>query len=197
MVDMNVLNFFNKEILTSDRICNENIDLKKVYEFAKDKHAGQLRADGSDYIVHPLRVAKIIFENKDSKELEVLIAAALLHDVIEDTRTCLVELGERFGEMVASLVLEVTSASFAIKLLGKAVYLEQKMNSMTNYALCIKLADRLDNLRDSASLTEERRKKLFSDTRRIMDYLNKNRTFTASQKRIAQQINELLNKENF
>ena len=126
-----------------------------------------------------------------------MIAAALLHDVIEDTRTCLVELGERFGEMVASLVLEVTSASFAIKLLGKAVYLEQKMNSMTNYALCIKLADRLDNLRDSDTLSEERRTKLFSDTRRIMDYLNKNRTFTASQRRIAQQINELLNKANF
>ena len=197
MVDMNVLNFFNKEIITSERVNNENIDLKKVYEFARDKHEGQVRADGSDYIVHPLRVAKIIFENKESKELEVLIAAALLHDVIEDTRTCLVELGERFGEMVASLVLEVTSASFAIKLLGKAVYLEQKMNSMTNYALCIKLADRLDNLRDSESLTEERRTKLFTDTRRIMDYLNKNRTLTASQRRIAQQINELLNKANF
>ncbi|MBQ8845324.1 MAG: HD domain-containing protein [Clostridia bacterium] len=197
MVDMNVLNFFNKEIITSERVNNENIDLKKVYEFARDKHEGQYRADGNDYIVHPLRVAKIIFENKESKELEVLIAAALLHDVIEDTRTCLVELGERFGEMVASLVLEVTSASFAIKLLGKAVYLEQKMNSMTNYALCIKLADRLDNLRDSDTLSEERRTKLFSDTRRIMDYLNKNRTFTASQRRIAQQINELLNKANF
>ena len=66
---------------------DKEINLDEVLRFAKEKHKGQKRDDGQEYITHPIRVAKIIYDYKAkySSNKEVLIAAALLHDTLEDT----------------------------------------------------------------------------------------------------------------
>ena len=91
-----------------------NIDYDYVLEFATKKHAGQFRADGkTPYIVHPIKVAEIVRRVKQSADIDYIVAAALLHDTLEDTYTSYQELKDEFGEMVASMVMEVTTASCA------------------------------------------------------------------------------------
>lgn len=77
--------------------------------FAAEKHKNQRRKDNekTPYINHPLKVAKLIIEVANVTD-EVLIAAALLHDTVEDTETTYEELVERFGKEVADLVMECT-----------------------------------------------------------------------------------------
>ena len=72
------------------------VNLSKVISFAINKHKGQKRANGVPYIVHPLRVAELVKTHKKSSEIDVLVAAALLHDVLEDTYTSYLELIENF-----------------------------------------------------------------------------------------------------
>ena len=74
------LNIELKKYLTDDEIK----EIKKAYEFAKDKHKNQFRKTGEEYIIHPLFVAHILTSIKADKET---IIAALLHDVVEDTDT--------------------------------------------------------------------------------------------------------------
>lgn len=168
--------------------------IDKAYAFAKQKHRGQLRDGGQSYIIHPIRVAQLILKYKPSKNQDVLIAAALLHDTLEDTYTSYKELCENFGEMVASIVMELTTASFVPKLEGKDVYLSHKMENMTNYALCVKLADRLDNIRDLSDTSQEKRIRILNQTKNIIDYLVLHRNLTDSHKKLIEQINFVLNK---
>lgn len=166
------------------------IDLKKVLEFATQKHKGQIRDDGTEYITHPIRVAKLVdkYKGQYSKNREVLIAAALLHDTLEDTYTSARELKDNFGIMVASIVQELTTAPYVPKIIGKGLYLAEKMQMMTNYALTIKLADRLDNLCDLDKCTTQKIVRTVNDTLFILDYLEKRRTFTKSQAELSQAI---------
>lgn len=164
----------------------------KAYLFAKEKHKGQLRDGGQPYIIHPIRVARIVRENKKSKNSDVLVASALLHDTLEDTYTSYKELEDNFGEIVASLVMELTTASYMPKLEGKDVYLSHKMENMSSYALYIKLADRLDNLSDLASTSDEKRIRILNQTKNIIDYLSNHITFTSSQQKLVDKINNIL-----
>ena len=168
----------------------KDIDLKEVLRFAAEKHKGQKRDNGDDYIVHPIRVAKIVDKYKGirSSHREVLLAASLLHDTLEDTYTSYRELKDNFGEYVASLVVELTTAGFACHYIGKAQYLAEKMKNMTNYALTIKLADRLDNVCDLNNSTIEKKEKTINDTHFILKYLENNRQFTNAQTLIANEI---------
>jgi (p)ppGpp synthase/HD superfamily hydrolase len=175
------------------------LDLNYVLEFATEKHKGQKRDDGADYITHPIRVAKIIAEvKKDSQNRDILIAAALLHDTLEDTYTSCRELEEHFGKEVASIVVELTTAPFVPKMIGKGKYLAEKMEKMTNYALLIKLADRYDNLCDLSKCTPFKQQKTINDTTYILNYLKDKREFTSTQKILVDKINKQLNflKEN-
>lgn len=177
------------------------IDINQVYLFAKAKHEGQKRDNGSDYITHPVNVAKIIKEVKgDSKNIDVLVAAALLHDTLEDTYTSYRELEENFGKEIASIVMELTTAPFVPKMIGKAKYLATKMENMTNYALLIKFADRYNNLCDLNGTTQEKRQRTISDTEYILNYLSSRRTYTTSQQKlvdlIQKQIKKLKNEDN-
>lgn len=150
----------------------ENLDYNFVLEFARRKHEGQFRDDKvTPYIEHPIKVAELVRHYKKSKNIDAIVAAALLHDTMEDTYTSYRELVDNFGEMVASMVLEVTSAKMVLKLKGKACYLKHKMNHMSPYALVIKLADRLANLRDMKGVSEEKLKRTEEDTIEIIDYL--------------------------
>ena len=177
-------------------ILEKPINLKEVLEFATEKHKGQKRDDGKDYIIHPMRVAELVDKYKacDSKNREILIAAALLHDTLEDTYTSYKELVENFGEAVASLVQELTTAKFASKTIGKGLYLAEKMQYMTNYALTIKLADRLDNVNDLLGCKPEKQARVIKETYYILDYLTKRRSLTNSQQQLATEIKNTLDK---
>lgn len=180
---------------------NEEINIDEVLKFATNKHKGQLRSDGQEYITHPIRVSELVEKFKPSRNANVLKAGALLHDVLEDTYTSYQELIDNFGEVVASLVMEVTSSTFMPKLVGKQIYLAHKMQYMSSYALIIKLADRLDNICDLKGLKEEKVKKTFFDTIYMINYIESKRNLTSAQSNLIDAIREQLtvinNKYNF
>lgn len=119
---------------------------QEVLSFATKKHENQIRKfNGEPYINHPIRVATIVREFTTDPDI---IAAALLHDTLEDTDTTFNEIKEQFNDYIAHLVLELTSDKDQIKLIGKTKYLLEKMNHLSNDALLVKLADRLDNISD-------------------------------------------------
>jgi GTP diphosphokinase / guanosine-3',5'-bis(diphosphate) 3'-diphosphatase len=77
-----------------------------AHAYAREKHAGQRRgSDAAPFILHPLEVAALLFNSGHS---EPVVAAALLHDTVEDTAARLAEIRERFGDEVAGLVAAVT-----------------------------------------------------------------------------------------
>ncbi len=83
--------------------------IHKAAEFAREKHTGQKRKDGSDYIHHPLRVCLILLELGKLTSAD-LLCAALLHDVVEDTDTEVDDLVGDFGSKVSDLVRSLTLA---------------------------------------------------------------------------------------
>jgi (p)ppGpp synthase/HD superfamily hydrolase len=82
---------------------------KKALDFATIAHAGQKRKyTGEDYIVHPIEVAKIV---KSVAHTPQMVAAALLHDVVEDTDVSLEDISIKFGPDIADLVSDLTDVS--------------------------------------------------------------------------------------
>ena len=172
----------NHIILPADKILELDSSMKeKALAFATKKHLNQTRLDGSPYINHPKRVAENIQEFKKSKYLNSLIISAYLHDVLEDTDTTYNEIAETFSPLVASLVQELTNNEHQKKLLGKTKYLEEKMIHMTNWALTIKLCDRLDNVSDLVNGNIEFQKKYITETLKIINYLVNNRDINNTQ----------------
>lgn len=161
-----------------------------VLNYANEKHKGMLRDDGSPYINHSIRVAELVIKYKKSKNASMIYKGSLLHDVIEDTYSSYRELSELFGEPVASLVMELSTAKYATHCFGKADYLSRKMQNMTPYALNIKLCDRLDNLQHLKACTPEKQTRTINDTKVIISYLLKNRELTQSQLAVIEDINK-------
>lgn len=126
---------------------NDASRLLGAASFAADKHRDQRRKDveGTPYINHPLDVARILAEAGVS-DVEVLMAA-ILHDTIEDTKTAVEELTERFGARVCGLVLEVTDDKSLPKLERKRLQV-LKASTKSADAKQIKMADKISNLRD-------------------------------------------------
>jgi len=156
--------------------------VKSAKLFATDAHKGVKRRGGDDYIMHPDTVAKIVHRVKNSKEIASLIAAAYLHDVVEDTDTTIEGIRKQFGELVAELVAELTSDEEKIKLMGKEKYLTDQMLHMSSWGLVLKLADRLHNASDLNHLyfngsekDKEWAKKYASQTRHIINVLERER----------------------
>lgn len=149
-------------------------NIRRAVEFMINAHEGQFRKfTGEEYAWHPVGVAKIVRNLKKSKNKEKICIAALLHDTVEDTDVTHDDIRNEFGEMVSSIVFELTSDGEQIKILGKADYLLNKMLRMTSYALVIKLADRLHNCSDLATGTEKFRNKYVKETRYILNGLSK------------------------
>jgi GTP pyrophosphokinase len=157
----------------------------EAYIFAKERHLGQKRLDGEPYINHLKRVAEIIKKYKESHDMETLICAALLHDILEDTDTGINEIREKFGGTIALLIVELTNDEKKKEILGKTEYLSKKLGDtrkISSWALAIKLADRLDNIRDLPHADKEFRVKYLKETQEILDYIEKNRELTKSHK---------------
>ena len=116
--------------------------------FAAERHSQQRRKgiESTPYINHPLAVARVLCEEGGIVDPE-LIAAALLHDTVEDTPTSMAELKRAFGERVAGLVVEVTDDKGLDKLDRKRLQVEHAAH-ISRDAQQIKLADKICNLRD-------------------------------------------------
>lgn len=116
-----------------------------VFHFAKMAHLGQKRKyTGEDYIVHPMAVSKLVKEHGGSK---VQQAAALLHDVVEDTNYTLADINANFGHEVATLVQWLTDTSRpedGNRKTRKEIDRKRLVNAPAS-AQFIKLADMIDN----------------------------------------------------
>lgn len=162
----------------------------KALEFAKLKHEGQVRKVSNEpYFSHPLIVSYLLVSFKDSKNLDDLICASLLHDTLEDTDTTFEEIAKEFGPLVANIVYELTSDKDEIEKIGKKEYLMKKMIHMSSYALTIKLVDRLSNVMDSPTAQTKK------DTKEILEAIIKNRVLTATQHKIIFEINKYIGVE--
>jgi GTP diphosphokinase / guanosine-3',5'-bis(diphosphate) 3'-diphosphatase len=117
-------------------------------EFAAFKHREQRRKGvrGSPYINHPLAVASTLATEAGVEDVDVL-AAAILHDTIEDTDTTEAELERAFGPEVASIVVEVTDEKTQSKALRKRMQIAHAPH-LSAQAKLVKLADKIVNLRD-------------------------------------------------
>lgn len=116
--------------------------------FAAEKHRNQRRKDeeASPYINHPIALASVLVNEAGIGDTTV-VAAALLHDTIEDTATTAEELLEAFGELIADVVLEVTDDKSLPKAERKRLQVEHAPR-LSQGAKLVKLADKICNLRD-------------------------------------------------
>src|SRR5208282_1025139 len=127
---------------------HEDISLiRKAWEFCVSHHKGQMRASGEPYIVHPLEVAEVLVEMKLDA---TAVAAALLHDAVEDTQATSEEIGDKFGDQVAHIVEGVTKIDkiqFANREDRQAENVRKMLLAMVSdvRVVLIKLADRLHN----------------------------------------------------
>ena len=140
--------------------------LLRAYAYAEKAHSAQKRASGEPYFIHPCEVAKILMGLGMNA---ATIAAALLHDVIEDTETTEEDIKREFGEEVLNLVSGVTK-------LDKIEFKSQAEADAENFrkifvamakdirVIIIKLADRLHNMRTLGALSHERQQKMAKET---------------------------------
>ena len=140
--------------------------LEAAYEVASEAHEGQVRATGDPYIVHPLAVAEILAGYGLDAET---LAAALLHDVVEDTAVDLREVERRFGAEVALLVDGVTKldrVKFSSREEQQAATIRKMAIAMAKdiRVLIIKLADRIHNLRTIDPLPQEKQRRVAAET---------------------------------
>jgi guanosine-3',5'-bis(diphosphate) 3'-pyrophosphohydrolase len=125
-----------------------NDRIKKAHDFAKEKHKDQKRKfTGKAYLTHLENTANLLWQANEDVETDSLVAA-LLHDTVEDTQTTFKEIDQNFGREVRNLVEELTSNKKEQNIIGKAIYLTDKVNKMSEKAFTIKLCDRLDNVMD-------------------------------------------------
>ena len=152
--------FSHLQEITSSYLNEEQEDmLARAFAFADAAHEGQKRKSGEPFIAHPIEVAIILGNLHMDVET---IAAALLHDTIEDTDITREDVVEQFGEDVATLVEGVTKITkIEVGTLSdeQAATIRKMLVAMNKdiRVIVIKLADRLHNMRTLGSLREDRR----------------------------------------
>ena len=140
--------------------------LRRAFEFAAEQHSAQVRHSGDPYLSHPLEVAHIL---ADMKLDSTTLCAALLHDVVEDTRITSARIAERFGADIATLVEGVTKISRLDLLAPEARQAEnvrKMLLAMVNdvRVVVVKLADRLHNMRTLNFLQPEKQQRIARET---------------------------------
>ncbi|MGH9593459.1 MAG: RelA/SpoT family protein, partial [Bryobacteraceae bacterium] len=140
--------------------------LRRAYEFAAEQHRSQKRESGDPFLSHPLEVAQLLADMK----LDVTtLAAALLHDVVEDTQIPMSRIAEQFGPVTARLVEGATKIS-RLDLLApearQAESLRKMLLAMVNdvRVVVIKLADRLHNMRTLEYLPSDKQQRIARET---------------------------------
>src|SRR5215475_15967086 len=140
------------ELIETVAAYNKEVDrdlLTRAFTFAARAHEGQQRRSGEDFINHPWGAAKICAELRLDEQT---IAAALLHDVVEDTGVELDTLREEFGDEIAALVdgvTKLTRVQFQTREQAEAENYRKMVVAMAEdvRVILVKLADRLHNLR--------------------------------------------------
>ena len=160
-----------RELTKNHKITNKS-NVKKAYDYAALNHKNQKRKSGEPYIMHPLRVANLVaswgFESD-------VICAALLHDIIEDCAITLEHISNEFDSNIAKMVDTVTSIDKEIK--DRTSLTKEEIDElsdrrlkekMSEKALFIKVADRIDNLRTIDCFPEEKKIKKAQHTRSVI-----------------------------
>ncbi len=152
---------------------NDHLMIERAYHKAEKAHEGQFRKSGEPYFTHPVAVAFILAEMKLDAEA---IAAALMHDLVEDTPVTVTEIRNEFGSNVAAIVDGVTKLkNLPIKVdsnkRGKAAdkeleYFRKMLLAMGDdvRVVLVKLADRLHNMRTLGYMVPEKQKKIAQET---------------------------------
>jgi len=141
--------------------------IRKAFEIGLDAHKDQRRKSGEAYIFHPMAVAQIVAQEIGLDATS--IAAALLHDVVEDTHYTLVDLEQLFGESVARIVDGLTKISNLKKDRDVSLQAEnfRKMLLTLNddpRVIIIKIADRLHNMQTMDAMRPDKQRKISSET---------------------------------
>ena len=146
----------------------------KAAEFSAHKHRDQRRkdADASPYINHPIGLANVL-KNEGGISDPVILAAALLHDTLEDTETTYDELRGQFGDEIADVVVEVTDTKWLSREARKQLQISKASHSSTQ-ARAVKIADKICNLRDilaspPAGWSLERKQVYFDWAKEVVD----------------------------
>ena len=149
---------------------DDQIDLvRRAYLCAEKAHSGQTRRSGEPYVTHPLAVAHILADmHMDHQSL----AAAMLHDVIEDTEVDKIKIVEQFGSTVAELVdgvSKLTQFEFQTQAEKQAENFQKMAMAMARdlRVILVKLADRLHNMRTLDVLGAEKRRRIAVETLEI------------------------------
>ncbi len=143
--------------------------LVRAYQFSEQAHLGQLRKSGEPFLFHGLETGVILAEqNLDS----ATIAAAIIHDVVEDTKITLEQIKAEFGQEIAELVDGVTKIGvleFKSEEEEQVEYFRKLLVSMAKdmRVILIKLADRLHNMRTLQHLPADRIKSIAQETLEI------------------------------
>ncbi len=157
------------ELIEKVRSYDQSLDpawLRSVYDLADAAHQGQHRASGESYIAHPVAVARILAEMEMDRQT---IAAALLHDVVEDTLVTSDEIATTFGDEIAQLVDGVTKLTripYQSKEDAQVENLRKMFMAMARdiRVIIVKLADRLHNMRTLQSLPEPKQRTIARET---------------------------------
>ena len=160
---------FNELLAACNKICKNESDwemIKKAFFLAKEAHKGARRRSGEPYILHPLAVAKIVVceEGLGVKST----AAALLHDVVEDTSYTVEDIENLFGPKVASMVDGLTKVAAALSedVSAQAESFRKVLLTLSDdiKVIIIKIADRLHNMRTLGSMPRHKQIKITSET---------------------------------
>ncbi len=153
-------------------VCRERLPttdedlIRRAFKLGYWAHRNDRRISGERYITHPIEVATIVA--RDICFDDISVAAALLHDTVEDTEFSLDFIREEFGDEVANVVDGLTKISdvFASRELGQAENVRKLMLSMATdiRVILVKFADRLHNMRTLSSLPKQKQFKIASET---------------------------------
>lgn len=150
------------------RKCDDDL-IRRAFFLCYRAHSAEKRASGEPYFYHPVEVARIMLEEIPLDDVSV--AAALLHDVVEDTDYTLDDLRDEFGNDVARLVEGLTKISgiFANREIKEAESFRKMLLSMIDdvRVILIKFCDRLHNMRTLDALPPHRQVKIATETRDI------------------------------
>jgi RelA/SpoT family (p)ppGpp synthetase len=144
---------------------DENL-IRRAFEFGFNAHRHDIRASGEPFFDHPYEVAKIV-----AKEIpldDVSVAAALMHDVAEDTEYTIKDIREEFGDTIAEIVDGATKISDIFKShdVTQAESYRKMLLSMVNdvRVMLVKFADRLHNMRTLEYLSPDKQKRMAKET---------------------------------
>ena len=141
--------------------------IDKAFRFANEAHRDMYRNSGEPYIIHPINVARIV--NQEIGLGAKSVAAALLHDVVEDTGIPPEEISKQFGPKIASLIDGLTKISGTYNKETNSLQAENFRKMLMTLSddfrvILVKIADRLHNMRTLDSMPEHKRMKIAGET---------------------------------